>query len=155
MRWYLPALAALSLMAAAPAATPPNLPSTATPVNLEVRFVVPCQPGDPIFVPVGGAEELCLAPDKVFDSSAVVKVQRYPVLPKAVMVITDAASDRLYDLTYNKTGERLGFVFNGRLIFVPLIYAPVKTKELQISLKNDPDDIDALVAAFPGAVAAQ
>ncbi len=149
MRWYLPALAALT-MAAATAATPPDPAPAATPVNLEVRFVVPCQPGDPTFVPVGGGEELCLAQDKVFDGGAVVKVQRYPVLPKAVMVITDAASDRLYDLTYDKAGERLGFVFNGRLIFVPLIYAPVKTKELQISLKNDPDDVDALVAAFPG-----
>jgi hypothetical protein len=149
MRWYLPGLAALTFMAAAPAATPPNIPS----VGLEVRFVVPCQPGDPIFVPVGGAEELCLAQDKVFDGSAVVKVQRYPVLPKAVMEITAAASDRLYDMSYGKIGERLGFVFNGRLIFVPLIYEPVKTKDLQISLKNDPDDVDALVAAFPGAAA--
>ena len=146
MRWYLPGLAALTFMAAAPAATPPNL---------DVRFVVPCQPGDPTFVPVGGGEELCLGKDKVLDASGVIKVQRYPVLPKAVMEITDAASDRLYDLTYDKVGERLGFVFNGRLIFVPLIYEPVKTKDLQISLKNDPDDIDALVAAFPGVVAAQ
>jgi hypothetical protein len=146
MRWYLPGLAALALLGSATAAVP---------ANFEVRFVVPCQPGDQTFVPVGGAEELCLGKDKVFDGSAVVKVERYPTVAKAVMVITEAASDHLYDLTYGKEGERLGFLFNGRLIFVPLIYAPVKTKDLQISLKNDPDDVDALVAAFPGAVAAQ
>jgi hypothetical protein len=71
------------------------------------------------------------------------------------MEISDATSDRLYNATLDKAGERLGFVFKDRLIFAPVIYDPVKTKELQISLKNDPDDIDALVAAFPGTLGAQ
>ena len=145
MRAMLLGLAAVAMVSGAAAAVP---------ASLEVHFVVPCQPGDKTFVPVGGAEELCLSKDMLLDGSAVVKVERYPTVPKAVMQITEAASERLYDQTYGKEGERLGFVFNGRLIFVPLIYAPVKTKDLQISLKNDPDDVDALVAAFPGAVAA-
>jgi hypothetical protein len=147
MRAMLLGMAALAFAGVAMAATPP--------AKLEVRFVVPCQPGDQTFVMVGGNEEVCLGKETLFDASGVVKVQRYPVLPKAVMEISDAASERLYDLSFNKEGERVGFVFNDRLIFVPVIYAPVKTKELQITLKNDPDDIDALVAAFPGVVAAQ
>jgi len=133
-------LAAVGLMGAA-----------AAPANLEVRFVVPCQTGETALALVGGTEEFCLAKDTVLNASDVVKVERYPVLPKAVMEITEAASTRLYDATFHKEGERLGFVFNGRLIFVPVIFGPVKTKDLQISLKEDPDDIDALVAAFPGA----
>lgn len=146
MRTMLLAMAALIGMAAAEAATPPQL---------EVRLVVPCQPGDQTFAVVGGAEELCLDKAAMLDASGVVKVERYPVLPKAVMEISEAASARLYEMTYGKAGERVGFVFNGRLIFVPVIYDAVKTKELQISLKNDPDDIDALVAAFPGTPNAQ
>lgn len=138
---------AVAFAGAAMAATPP--------AKLEVRLVVPCQPGDPTFALVGGNEEVCLGKDTLLDASGVVKVQRYPVLPKAVMEISDAASQRLYDLSADKEGERVAFLFNGRLIFLPVIYAPVKTKELQITLKNDPDDIDALVAAFPGGVAAQ
>ena len=149
--WLAVVLAAAPLLSSQ-AATPPN-PATAQ--VLDVRLIVPCQPGDPVLVLVGANEEFCLAKEKVFDGSGVVKVQRYPTLPKAIMEISAAAADRLYDATLDKAGERLGFVFNGRLIFAPTIYDPVKTKELQITLKNDPDDIDALVAAFPGTLAAQ
>ena len=70
--------------------------------------------------------------------------------------ITPAAADRLQAAT--STGgddQRLGFVFNGKLIFAPYVGGPLKLKQLPVSLKNDPDDVDALVAAFPGAVAAQ
>jgi hypothetical protein len=151
MRVRIAGVLMLALAGAANAATPP----ASLPVSLEVRLVVPCQPGDQALAVVGGGEELCLDKTAMLDASGVVKVERYPVLPKAVMQISDAASARFYDLTADKTGERVGFVFNGRLIFVPVIYQPVKTKELQISLKNDPDDIDALVAAFPGTAAAQ
>lgn len=145
MRWQWPLAAALAVMASAGAATP----------KFEVRLVVPCQPGEAAMVLVGSNEEFCLAKDKVFDAGAVVKVQRYPVLPKAVIHISEDATSRLNDLASEKEGERVGFVFNDRLIFAPFLYGPVKTKELQITLKNDPDDIDALVAAFPGDIAAQ
>ena len=152
MRKMLLGLTAMVLLTAAQATTPPNLPQAAA--SLDVRLVVPCQPGDQTYTLVGSNEELCLAKDKVFDGAAVVKVERYPTLPKVVMEISPTAADRLFDATSSGTSEqRLGFVFNGRLIFAPFVGSPLKLKELPLTLKNDPDDIDALVAAFPANVA--
>ena len=147
-------VAAVVGLTAAGAATPPGLPPAAA--SLEVRLIEPCQPGQQTYTLIGSAEELCLAKDKVFDGAAVVKIARYPTLPKVVMEISQAAADRLFDVTSSATSElRLGFVFNGRLIFAPFVGAALKLTELPITLKNDPDDIDALVAAFPGPVAAK
>jgi hypothetical protein len=141
MRWMAVAGVAAILAMTAPASAA---------VNFEVRFVVPCQPGDQTYTLVGGYEELCLGRETVLDGTGVVRVQRYPSIAKAVMEISQAAADRLYEATYTHVNQRLGFVFNGRLIFTPVIIEPVNIKELQLSLRNDPDDVDALVAAFPG-----
>lgn len=141
MRALLLGLAAFGLMSAAEAATPPDF---------QLRFTAECQANDKPYVLIGANEEYCLDKVAVLDSAAVVKVERYPVVPKAVMEITKDASEQLYTAMEGKDGQRLGFVFNGRLIYAPLVGDPVKITELVITLKNDPDDIDALVAAFPG-----
>lgn len=147
MRAILLGLAALALTTTAEAATPPSF---------EVRLIVACKPGEAALALVGSQEELCLAKDKVIDGADVVKVQRYPTLPKAVVEISQAAADRLFEVTSTGDGDqRLGFVFNGKLIFAPYVGSPIKLKELPLTLKNDPDDIDALVAAFPGDMAAK
>jgi hypothetical protein len=147
MRKAWPLVAALIVTAAAHAATPPSL---------ELRRVVACGTGDHALTLVGSDEQLCLGKDKLLDGADVVKVERYPGLPKAVIEITDAAADRLHEATsIGSDDERLGFVFNGKLIFAPYVGGPLKLKQLPLSLKNDPDDVDALVAAFPGAVAAR
>lgn len=146
MRAMLLGLTALALVTAAGAATPP-----ATKASFEVRLIVDCKPGDSALGLIGSNEELCLAKDKVLDAADVVKAERYPTMPKAVIEISQAAADRLYDVTSTGDSEqRLGFVFNGKLIFAPFVGAPIKLKQLPVTLKNDPDDIDALVAAFPG-----
>lgn len=141
MRVLLLGLAALGLASVAEAATPPDF---------QLRFTAECQPNDKPYVLIGANEEYCLDKTVVLDHTAVVKVQRYPVVPKAVIEISKDASEHLYTAMEGKDGQRLGFVFNGRLIYAPLIGDPVKITELVVTLKNDPDDIDALVAAFPG-----
>jgi hypothetical protein len=151
MRAILPGLLALVLMTAADAATPP-----AAKASFEIRLIVDCKPGEAALVLIGSQEELCLAKDKVLDAADVVKVERYPTLPKAVIEISEAAAGRLFEVTSTGDGEqRLGFVFNGKLIFAPYVGSPIKLKELPLTLKNDPDAIDALVAAFPGEIAAK
>jgi hypothetical protein len=149
MRAILLGLAALALTTTAEAATPPQ-------ASFEVHLIAACKPGEAALALVGSQEELCLAKDKVIDGTDVVKVERYPTLPKAVIEISQAAADRLFEVTSTGDGEqRLGFVFNGKLIFAPYVGSPIKLKELPLTLKNDPDDIDALVAAFPGDMAAK
>lgn len=118
--------------------------------SLELRRVVPCQPGDKTYVLAGSSEELCLSPDKIFDGSGIVRIDRYPTVAIAVMEISQAASDRLFEVSSNEATDRVGVVFNDRLIYAPLVGQPVKTTTLQLRLKNDPEDVDALVAAFPG-----
>lgn len=146
MRAILLGLAALVLATTAEAAT----------ASFEVRLITACKPGEAALALVGSQEELCLAKDKVIDSADVVKVERYPTLPKAVIEISQAAADRLFEVTSAGDSEqRLGFVFNGKLIFAPYVGSPIKLKQLPLTLKNDPDDIDALVAAFPGDMAAK
>jgi hypothetical protein len=143
MRAFLLGLAALALTSASDAATPQ--------ASFEVRLIVDCKPGDAALALIGSREELCLAKDKVIDAPDVIKAQRYPSLPKAVIEISQAAADRLYEVTsIGDSDQRLGFVFNGKLIFAPYVGSPIKLKELPLTLKDDPDDVDALVAAFPG-----
>jgi hypothetical protein len=149
MRAILLGLTALALTTTADAATPPK-------ASFEVRLIVACKPGDAALALVGSQEELCLAKDKVIDAADVVKVERYPTVPKAVVEISQAAADRLFEVTSTGDGEqRLGFVFNGKLIFAPYVGSPIKIKQLPLTLKDDPDDVDALVAAFPGDIAAK
>ncbi len=127
----------------------------AAPQSLELRLVVPCHPDDKPYLLAGSSEGLCLAPTPIFDSSGVVRVQRYPTVAVAVMEISQAASDRLFEASSNEAAERVGVLFNGRLIYAPLIGGqPIKTTTLPLRLKDDPEDVDALVAAFPGAPAA-
>jgi hypothetical protein len=150
MRTILLGLAVLALTTAADAATPPAKAS------FEIRLIVECKPGDATLALIGSNEELCLAKDKVLDGSDIIRVDRYPTVPKAVIEITQAAADHLFEVTSTGDGEqRLGFVFNGKLIFAPYVGSPIKIKQLPLTLKNDPDDIDALVAAFPGDMAAK
>ncbi len=125
----------------------------AAPQKLELRVVVPCQPGARSYALAGTGEELCLSPQVVFDGSGVVRIQRYPMLPVAVMEISQAASDRLHEVSTDAAAERVGLLFNDRLIYAPLVGTPIKTKTLELRLKNSPEDVDALVAAFHGAPA--
>lgn len=126
----------------------------AAPQSLELRLVVPCHPDDKPYVLAGSSEGLCLAPTPIFDASGVVRVQRYPTVAVAVMEISKAASERLYEASSNDAADRVGVLFNGRLIYAPLVGGqPIKTTTLQLRLKNNPEDVDALVAAFPGAAA--
>jgi hypothetical protein len=122
--------------------------------TLELRLVVSCKPGDHAYQLAGSSEELCLAPTPIFDASGVVSVQRYPVIPRGVMEITQAASDLLYQASTEHTGERTGLVFDDRLIYAPYFSVPVQIKTLPLIFKDNPEDLDALVAAFPGKPAA-
>jgi hypothetical protein len=118
--------------------------------KLELRVVVPCHPGDHAYMLEGTSEGYCLSPQPVFDTSGVVRIQRYPTVPIAVVEISQAASNRLHEVSTDAAAERVGLLFNDRLIYAPMIDAPIKTTTLQLILKNDPEDVDALVAAFPG-----
>jgi hypothetical protein len=123
--------------------------------SLELRLVVPCHPDDKPYLLAGSTEGLCLAPTPIFDASGVVRVQRYPTVAVAVMEISQAASEKLYEATSDEAAERVGVLFKGRLIYAPLIGGqPIKTTTLSLRLKDNPEDVDALVEAFPGAAAA-
>lgn len=123
--------------------------------SLVLKVVVPCKPGDHAYPLAGTGEQLCLSPTPIFDASGVVRIQRYPMVPIAVMEISDAASEHLYEVSTQKSAERAGLVFDDRLIYAPYLGAPIKTKRLELRLKNTPEDVDALVAAFPGEPAPQ
>lgn len=126
----------------------------AAPQSLELRLVVACHPDDKPYILAGSSEGLCLAPTAIFDGSGIVRIQRYPTVAVAVMEISQAASDRLYEASSSEAAERVGVLFNNRLIYAPLIGGqPIKTTTLQLRLKDSPDDVDALVAAFPGTAA--
>jgi hypothetical protein len=117
---------------------------------LEMRFVVPCKEGDHAYALVGSGEELCLGADRVIANADVERIQRVPTRNIINIDITKAGSDRLWDVTYDKVGERMGLVFNDRLIAAPMIGAAVRTRTIELILNNDPDDVEPLVTAFPG-----
>ncbi len=121
--------------------------------SLEMRRVVPCQPGAKTYSLMGSNEELCLSPDRIFDKTGVVRVDRYPTVAIAVIEISQAAADRLFEVSSEESTDRVGVLFNDQLIYAPLVANPVKTKTLQLRLKNNPEVVDALVEAFPGAPA--
>lgn len=116
---------------------------------LEMRFVVPCKDGAHALALVGSGEELCLGTDKVIANPDVERIQRIPTRNIINIDITKDASDRLWDKTYDKVGERMGVVFNDRLIAAPMIGAAVRTRTIELILNNDPDDVEPLVDAFP------
>lgn len=118
--------------------------------SFELHFVAPCGPSDKSYVLEGTTHEVCLAPGKVLDESAVVQVQRYPVINKAIVEITPAASETLLAASTANPGKELAVLFNGKLIFKAPFDAPLKLEKFQLLLNNAPEQVDALVEAFPG-----
>ncbi|MDE2182401.1 MAG: hypothetical protein KGJ78_05215 [Alphaproteobacteria bacterium] len=133
--------AALFVLAAAAAQAAPSF---------TMSFVVPCKDGDKPRTIVGDVENLCLSPDHIIDAADITRVQRVPTVNIVTIEITEAASERLWDASYDKAGERVGVLFDERLIAAPAIVAPVHTRTLTLILNNDPADVDALADAFPG-----
>jgi len=118
--------------------------------SFELHFVVPCGPSDKAYVLQGTTHEVCLSPQKVLDESAVVRVQRYPVINKAIVEITPAASETLLAASSANPGKELAVLFKDKLIFKAPFDAPLKLDKFQLLLNNAPEQVDALVEAFPG-----
>jgi preprotein translocase subunit SecD len=118
--------------------------------SFELHVVVPCGPQDKAYVLEGTSHEFCLAPDKVIDETGIVKAERYPVISRVIVDVTQAASDKLLAVSSQNVGNDLAVLFNGKLIFKATIDAPLKLDKFQLSLNNAPEQVDALVDAFPG-----
>lgn len=124
---------------------------TAQGAVFELRLVSPCGASDKPYTLEGTTHEICLAPDKVLDQSAIVRAQRYPMINRVIVDITPAASDKLLAVSTANVGQELAVLFQDKLIFKAPITEPLKLEKFQLSLNNAPDTVDALVAAFPGA----
>jgi len=118
--------------------------------SFELHVVVPCGPQDKTYILEGTSHEFCLAPDKVIDETGVVKAERYPVISRVIVDVTPAASEKLLAVSTQNVGNDLAVLFNGRMIFKAAIDAPLKLDKFQLSLNNAPEQVDALVDAFPG-----
>ena len=118
--------------------------------SLELHLVSSCGGSDKPYLLVGTTHEVCLAPDVVIDDGGVVKAQRYPVINKVIVEITPAATDKLYAATENNIGKELAVLFRGKLIFKAPITDSLKLDKFQLLLNNAPEEVDALVDAFPG-----
>lgn len=118
--------------------------------SFELHLVKACGPDDKAYRLEGTTHEFCLAPDKVIDESGVVKVERYPVISRVIVALAPAASDKLLAVSSDNVGNDLAVLFNGQLIFKAAIDAPLKLDKIQLSLNNAPEQVDALVDAFPG-----
>jgi hypothetical protein len=118
--------------------------------SFELHLVKACGPDDKAYVLEGTTHEFCLAPDKVLDESGVVKVERYPVISRVIVALAPVASDKLLAVSSDNIGNDLAVLFNGKLIFKAAIDAPLKLDKIQLSLNNAPEQVDALVDAFPG-----
>ncbi len=118
--------------------------------SFELHMVVPCGPQDKAYVLEGTSLEFCLAPDKVIDETGIVKAERYPVISRVIVDVTPAASEKLLAISSQNVGNDLAVLFNGKMIFKAAIDAPLKLDKFQLSLNNAPEQVDALVDAFPG-----
>lgn len=119
--------------------------------DFQLRLVAPCGPSDKAYTLEGTTHEMCLAPGKVLDQSAVVRAQRYPMINRVIVDITEAGSEKLYTVSSENVGKDLAVLFENKLIFRAPISEPLKLEKFQLSLNNAPEAVDALVAAFPGA----
>jgi hypothetical protein len=126
------------------------LGGAANAASLELRMEGPCGPASPPYALEGTGQEYCFSPDKVIDQSGIVRAQRYPVINIVVLDITPAASAKILEATTTASGKNMGVLFNGKLIFFAFVGDPLKVEKLQLVLNNAPDEVDALVAAFPG-----
>ncbi len=118
--------------------------------TFELHVVVPCGPADKAYVLEGTSLEYCLAPDTVIDETGIVKAERYPVISRVIVDVTPAASEKLLAVSSQNVGNDLAVLFNGKMIFKAAIDAPLKLDKFQLSLNNAPEQVDALVDAFPG-----
>ncbi|GAA0549104.1 hypothetical protein FHS83_001077 [Rhizomicrobium palustre] len=118
--------------------------------SFELRLDTPCEGASKPYLLQGTSHEHCLAPEKVFDAAGVVRVQRYPVIAKAIVDITPDATEKLLKATTDVDGKGIGVLFNEKLIFFAPVHDPLKLEKLILTLNNAPDEVDALVAAFPG-----
>ena len=118
--------------------------------SFELHLVKACGPDDKAYRLEGTTHEFCLASDKVFDETGVVKAERYPVISRVIVALAPAATDKLLAVTSDNIGNDLAVLFNGKLIFKATIDAPLKLDKIQLSLNNAPEQVDALVDAFPG-----
>ena len=118
--------------------------------SFEMHVVKTCAAGDKAYVLEGTTQEFCIAPDKVIDESGIVKAERYPVIARVIIAMTQAAQDKLLAATTDNVGNDLAVLFNGKMIFKAPIDGPLKLDKIQLSLSNAPDAVDALVDAFPG-----
>ena len=124
--------------------------AAANAASFELRLETACGDNDKPYQLEGTSHEYCFTPAKVIDETGVIRVERYPVIAKAIVKITPAASDRLLAATTPAGAKNLGVIFNGKLIFFAMADEPLKLDALQLSLSNAPGEVDALVAAFPG-----
>ena len=118
--------------------------------SFELHVVKVCAPEDTPYVLAGSTLEFCILPDKVIDESGIVKAERYPAIARVILDMTPAAQERLLAVTTENVGHDLAVLFNGKMIFKAAIDGPLKLEKIQLSLKDAPDAVDALVDAFPG-----
>lgn len=118
--------------------------------SFEMHVVKTCAAGDKAYVLEGTTREFCLAPDTVVDASGIVKAERYPVIARVILAMTQAAQDKLLAVSSENVGNDMAVLFNGKLIFKAAIDGPLKLEKIQLSLSDAPDEVDAIVEAFPG-----
>jgi hypothetical protein len=124
--------------------------SVAGAASFELHVVKACGPDDKAYRLEGTSHEFCLAPDSVIDDAGIVKAERYPVISRVIVNVTPAATAKLLAVSSENVGNDLAVLFKGKLIFKAPIEEPLKLEKFQLSLNNAPEQVDALVDAFPG-----
>ena len=123
------------------------------PATLEMRLVVECAPGAvPLpFDHQGLREKLCLAKELILDRSDIVDAQEIQSAYGEDVVrisINAKAVSRLTDATTTHVGERFAFVFDGKVVFAPVVREPITGNELEISMGLGFSDLAAVVQAL-------
>ncbi|HUO99873.1 MAG TPA: hypothetical protein VMU01_14460 [Rhizomicrobium sp.] len=129
--------------------------SAAGPRTFEMRFVAACTPQTQVYALVGTGEQLCFSDEHILSAASVLRARRGAASGIVDLDITPTASETLHDAAIDDPERRIGILFGDRLIYAAEIAAPLRAGFLELDLGNDPDDIDALVSAFPGKEAAE
>lgn len=129
---------------AAPAAKP-----------LEFRLVVDCSPGAKrvAYRHQSMQEDLCLSPDIVLSRADIVTAELIHTVygsETARLTISGDAIARLTDATTANVGKRFAVVYDGHIVFAPVVRDPITGNQLEIDVGSTGDSVEDFVADLRG-----
>ena len=129
--------------------------AAAAPKPLDLRLVVDCAPGAPTvpYAHQGVNEGLCLAPDIIVGRADIKDAQVITTGygdEAARLTISDEAVGRLTAATSANVGKRIAVVYDGHVIFAPVVRDPITGNQLEITVGSTGDSVEDFVADLNG-----